>query len=61
MFRRKRGGFRVTRTKSRGIRFGILSPKLVWRPKIIRTFYTTTFELKEGVKFLFGEKATFAP
>ena len=46
--------------KLRGIRFGILSPKLVWRPKIVRTFYTTTFELKEDIKFLFGKKATFA-
>ena len=46
--------------KLRSIRFGILSQKMVWGPKIVRTFYTTAFELKEGIKFLFGEKATFA-
>ena len=50
----------MTRTKSRGIKFGILSLKLVWKPKIVRTFDTTTFEFKEGIKFLFGEKITFA-
>ena len=46
--------------KSRGIWFSMLSQKLVWRPKIVRTFYTITFELKEGIKFVFGEKTTFA-
>ena len=50
----------MTCTELRGIRLDILNPKMVRRPKVVRTFYATTLELKEGIKFLFGEKATFA-